>query len=66
MFGHSIDWKTTSLGFNNKKKMVNNKYILQMVESALLSKLPNFNLSSGSYSLPHNIVQDMVSELSIQ
>ena len=28
-----------------------------MVESALISKLPNFNLSSAFYSLPDNIAQ---------
>ena len=46
---HSIDWKNASFVFNNK-----NKEVLYMVESALFSKLPKFNLSSGFYSLPNN------------
>ena len=37
-----------------------------MVESALISKMPIFNLSSGFYSLPDNIMQDILSELSLQ
>ena len=40
--------------FNDK-----NKEVLQMVESALISKLPNFNLSSCFYSLPDNIVLEL-------
>ena len=34
-----------------------------MVESGLTSKLPNFNLSSGFYSLPGNIAQYILSRL---
>ena len=37
-----------------------------MVESALISKLPNYNLSSGIYSLPDNIAQDIFPEFYIQ
>ena len=55
---HSIDWKNALFVFNNK-----NKEGLQMVESALISKLLNFNLSSGFYSLPDNVAQDIVLEL---
>ena len=58
---HSIDWKNASFVFNNK-----NKEVLQMVESALISKMPNFNLASGFYSLPDNITQDILSELGLQ
>ena len=58
---HSIDWKNASFVFNNKDKKV-----LQMVESALILKLPNFNLSSGFYSFSDNIAQDIISELHIQ
>ena len=58
---HSIDWKNASYVFNNK-----NKEVLQMVESALISKMPNFNLASGFYSLPDNITQDILSELGLQ
>ena len=36
-----------------------------MVESALISKLSNFNLSSGFYGLPDDFAQDIVSELKI-
>ena len=43
-----------------------NTEIHKMVESALISKLPNFNLSSGFYSLPDNIAQDVISELCLQ
>ena len=57
---HCIEWKNALFVFNNKNKF------LQMVESALISKLPNFNLSSGFYSLPDNIAQDIVSELRLQ
>ena len=57
----SIDWKNASFVFNNK-----NKKFLQTVESALISKLPHFNLSSGFYSLPDDIAQDIISELHIQ
>ena len=57
---HSIDWENASFVFNNK-----NKDVLQMVESALISRLPNFNLAAGFYSLPNNIAQDIVSELRI-
>ena len=49
---HSIGWKNASFLFNNK-----NKEVFQMVESALISKLPNSNLSSCFYSLPDNIAQ---------
>ena len=34
-----------------------------MVESALISKLPNFNLSSVFFTLPDNLAQNIVSEL---
>ena len=43
------------------KKSFNNK----IKESALISKMPNFNLSSGFYSLPDNIAQDIISDLRI-
>ena len=56
-----IDRKNTSLVFGNKDKEV-----LQRVESALISKLPNFNLSSDFYSLPDIIAQNIVSEHHIQ
>ena len=46
---HSIDWKNALFIFNTK-----NKEGLQMLESTLVPKLPNFNLSSGFYSLPDN------------
>ena len=51
---HSIDWKNSSFFINNK-----NKEVLQMVECARILKLPNFNLSSGFYSLLDNIVHDI-------
>ena len=54
---HSIDWKNASFVFNNK-----NREVLQMVESTLISKISNFNLSSGSYCLHGNIAQDIVLE----
>ena len=57
---HSIDGENASFFFNNK-----NEDIIQMVDFALISKLPNFNMSSGFYSLPDNITQDIVSELHI-
>ena len=56
---HSIDWENASFVFNKKK------VALRMVISSLMSKLPNFNLSSGFYSLPNIIAQDIVSELQI-
>ena len=46
--------------------IIKNKVVLPMVESALISKLSNFNLSSGFYSLPVNIAQDIVWKLHIQ
>ena len=61
MHRHSIDWKNASFVFNNK-----NKEVVQMVESTLISKMPIFNLSSGFYSLPDNIMQVILSELSLQ
>jgi len=61
MHRHSIDWKNASSVFNNK-----NKKVVQMVESALISKISISNLSSGFYSLPDNIMQDILSELSLQ
>ena len=45
---------------NNK-----NKEVLHMVESVLISKLPNFNLSSAFYTLPDNIARDDIYELHI-
>ena len=42
-----------------------NEEVLQMFESALISKLPNFISSSGFHSFPDNIAQDMISELHI-
>ena len=55
---HSIDGKNASyFVFNNKHEEV-----LQMVESAFISKRPNFNLSSVYYTLPDNIAQDIISE----
>ena len=39
--------------------------VFQIFESALISKLPNFNLSSGFYTLPDKIAQDIISELHI-
>ena len=44
---HSIDWKNALFVFKNK-------IFLQMVESGLMSNLPNFNLSSlklGSFEM---------------
>ena len=58
---HSIDLKNASFVFNNK-----NREVLHMTESALISKLPKFNLSSGFYTLPDNIAQDIISALHIQ
>ena len=37
--------------------------VLQIVQSALISKLPFISLSLGSYTLPDNIAQDIISEL---
>ena len=52
-----IDWKNALFVFNNR-----NKEVLQIVEAALISKLPNFNLSSCFYNLTDNIAQDLISE----
>ena len=46
--------------------IIKNKEVLQIVESAPISKLPKFNLSSGFYSLPSNIAQNILSELHLQ
>ena len=58
---HSFDWENELFVLNNK-----NKEVLHMIESALISKLPNFNLPSGFYNLSDDIAQDIVSELHIQ
>ena len=57
----SIDWKNVLFVFNNK-----NKEVLQMVQSAFISKLPNFNLFSGFYGPPDSIAEDFISELQTQ
>ena len=44
---HSIDWKNALFVFNDK-----NIEVLQIVETALISILANFILSSGFYRLP--------------
>ena len=56
----STDWKNASFVFNNK-----NKEVLQIVESTLISKLPNIDLISGFYTLPDNIAQDIFLEIII-
>ena len=44
---HSIGWKNALFVINSK-----NEEVFQMIESALISKLPNFNLSSGFLAFP--------------
>ena len=57
---YSIDEENASFVFNDK-----NKKVLQMVETAFISKIPTFNLSSGFYILADYIGQDIISELHI-
>ena len=52
---HAIDWTNAKFLFNSK-----NKNILQMVESALISRCPNFNLASGFFNVTGDIATSIL------
>jgi hypothetical protein len=57
---HQIDWDSSSFLFKSNKKD-----ILQMVESILITKIPNFNLSPGFYTVPENLRESILKLIQI-
>ena len=48
--GHEINWTASKFVFNSKDKQ-----ILQLVESSFIHFVPNFNLTSGFYTLAQDL-----------
>ena len=55
---HAIDFRNATFIFNSK-----HKNLLQIVESMYISEFPNFNLSSGFYTLPNPVKKMLIKRI---